>query len=61
MNYEKRWTGWSEFLENTNRSPNSGVLECKNAQQFKHVSMSMTYYYAKDWSGWRDYFKQAKK
>ncbi len=32
MNYDKRWTGWSEFLENSRRFPDSDELECKNAQ-----------------------------
>ena len=48
MNYEKRWTGWSEFLENSRRLPDSDELECKNAQQFKHVPINMTRYYAKN-------------
>lgn len=61
MNYDKRSMSWRELLENSSRSPDSDGLECKSAQQFKHSSLNMTHYYAKNWSGWRDYFKQAKK
>ncbi|PSU13777.1 hypothetical protein C9J03_04950 [Photobacterium gaetbulicola] len=61
MNYNKRWTSWSEFLESCSRSSDSDELECKKAQQFKHLPISMTRYYTKNWSGWRDYFEKAKK
>lgn len=61
MNYDKRWTGWGELLENSSRSPDSDGQECKNAQQFKHVPINMTLYYTKNWFGWCDYFKQTKK
>ncbi len=61
MNRDKRWTSWREFLESSGRLSDCDDRECKNAQQFKHVPINMTHYYAKNWSGWRDYFKQAKK
>ncbi|MGY3568406.1 hypothetical protein [Vibrio paucivorans] len=61
MKYEKRWTGWREFLENTRRFSDIDDWECKNKQQFKHLPISMTAYYDKSWSGWHDYLEQAKK
>ncbi|MEZ8199947.1 hypothetical protein [Vibrio splendidus] len=61
MNYDKRWTRWSEFLESSSRASDSDGLEYKKTQQSKHLAISMTHYYIKGWSGWRDYFEKAKK
>ncbi len=61
MNYEKQWTGWSEFLENTRQISDSDGREYNNKQQFKHLPISMTAYYDKCWSGWHDYLRQTKK
>ena len=61
MNNDKRWTSWSDFLENSVRLSDSNGLECKRVQQFKHLPICMTDYYIKNWSGWCAYFEQAKK
>ena len=61
MNRDKRWTSWREFLESSGRLSDCDDRECKNKQQFKHIPINMTRYYAKNWTGWSDYFKQAKK
>lgn len=48
MNYDKRWTSWREFLENSGRLSDCDDRECKNKQQFKHIPISMTAYYDKN-------------
>jgi hypothetical protein len=61
MNYDKRWASWSESLDNSVRLSDSNRLVCKTVQKFKHLPISMTDYYSKNWSGWGNDFEQALK